>query len=60
AKQQHSAFALARVWIDALGHERTNASRADDMRMATILRRHGYAKRREVRADGRREVLWWR
>lgn len=60
AKDQYMPFALSRVWLDALGHERTNASRADDMRMATILRRHGYQKRREVRADGRREVLWGR
>jgi len=60
AKDQFHPFALSRVWMEALGHERTNGSRADDMRMATILRRHGYTKRREVRADGRREVLWGR
>jgi putative DNA primase/helicase len=60
AKEQRFPWALSEVWTGALGHDRTNASRADDMRMASILRRHGYAKRREVRGDGRREVLWWK
>lgn len=50
---------LADVWTGALGHERTNASRADDMRMATILRRLGFEKLRTV-VEGRREVLWRR
>lgn len=60
SREQFHPFALSRVWIEALGNDRTNASRSDDMRMATILRRHGFEKRREVRADGRREVLWAR
>lgn len=59
ASEQRVPFDLDRVWREALDNERTSASRADDMRMATILRRHGFGKLRVV-VNGRREVLWRR
>jgi putative DNA primase/helicase len=54
--RQSEPFTLAAVWSQALGHERIDASKPDDMRMATILRRLGFTKRRA--STGRREVLW--
>jgi len=53
-------FTLDQVWRRALGNERSNASRADDMRIATILRRLGFTKRRGRAKDGCAErVYFW-
>ncbi len=54
-------FTLDQVWRRALGNERSNASRADDMRMATILRRLGFGKRRgRARAGAVDRTYIWR
>lgn len=56
--RHESDFTLDDVWRKALGHERSNASRADDMRIATILRRIGFDKHR--RSDGASRTYVWR
>lgn len=58
--QQLGAITLAQVWQGALGNERVNSSKFDDMRMATILRANGWDKRRGRLPNGSRAVLWER
>lgn len=55
-------FTLDTLWRNALGHERSDASKNDDMRMATILRRLGFNKRRRRARDGSEEraYIWSR
>jgi putative DNA primase/helicase len=45
-------FTLDELWRRGLGHERSDASKHDDMRMATILRRLGFNKKRRRAPDG--------
>ena len=45
-------FTLDELWRRGLGHERSDASKNDDMRMATILRRLGFNKKRRRAPDG--------
>lgn len=58
-REQHAPFSLAEVWTGALANERINSSRGDDMRLSTILRRHGYEKDRPW-VNGVRLTLWQR
>lgn len=58
-RDQRAPFSLAEVWTGALCNERINASKFDDMRVATILRANGYEKARQ-RVNGARVVLWER
>ena len=55
-------FTLDEVWRKALGNDRSSASRLDDMRMATIVRRLGFDKRRGRTRHGvaDRSYVWRR
>jgi len=55
-------FTLDELWRRGLGHERSDASKNDDMRMATILRRLGFDKKRRRSPDGseQRAYRWSR
>ena len=55
-------FTLDDVWRKALGNDRSSASRMDDMRMATIVRRLGFDKRRGRTRHGvaDRSYVWRR
>lgn len=55
-------FTLDDVWRRALGNDRSNAARHDDMRMATILRRLGFTKKRGRAFNGSvdRAYIWSR
>lgn len=57
---QFGTITLAEVWQNALGNERVNTSKSDDMRLATILRAHGWDKKRSRLPNGARAVLWER
>ena len=57
---QPGSVTLAEVWQGALGNERVNASKFDDMRLATIMRAHGFEKRRSRLPNGARVILWER
>jgi putative DNA primase/helicase len=57
---QPGSVTLAEVWQGALGNERVNASKFDDMRLATIMRAHGWDKRRSRLPNGARVILWER
>lgn len=57
---QPGSVTLAEVWQGALGNERVNASKFDDMRLATIMRAHGWEKRRSRLPNGARVILWER
>ena len=58
--EHRGSCTLAEVWQGALGNDRINTSKVDDMRMATILRAHGWEKRRGRTPNGARVVLWER
>lgn len=57
-RTQMGSITLSECWTGALGNERINASRSDDMRLGNILRSAGWTKRRVTKPDGSRVVLW--
>jgi hypothetical protein len=59
ADERTAPFSVAAVLSGVLGKPLSQQDRRDSMRVAGILSRLGFEKRR-VRAPGCRSTLWWR
>ena len=58
-RRAHRPLLVAEVLSGVLGKRMAQQDRRDTMRVAGILSRLGFEKRR-VRAPGCRSTLWWR